>query len=246
MVGISGAAGERWALVTPSARSLPSRTSARLDGMLSNIMVTRPPSTSGIAVARPLPRHMNHVDAGHRLEQFAGDVDRSAEPDDAKVIFPFLPRAMKSLRIFRRHVVVDHQHVGVVASSVIGAKVLHRVITASLSSAGLIECVPTVPTTTGVAISRRFGDEICSRITTGAGFVVHHHRLPQLADIFSEGMRARMSGAPPVVKVTTMRKGLSGKLLAGACAATGAMDTAAPKTADKSRPNAGAAKRSED
>ena len=48
------AAGERWALVTAMAFSLPSCTRGSADGMLSKIIWMRPPSRSGMASARPL------------------------------------------------------------------------------------------------------------------------------------------------------------------------------------------------
>src|SRR5678816_2710648 len=108
MVGMSGAAGERLRLVTPSARSFPSFTSGRLDGMLSNIIVTRPPSRSGIALARPL--------YGTCVMSIPVIVLKSSpetwidvpDPDDANVILPSrLPRAVSYTHL-RAHETPEH------------------------------------------------------------------------------------------------------------------------------------------
>ncbi len=53
IAGRSGRNGTRSAVVTPSARSLPSCTSGSTDGKVSNIMSTWPPSSDGSA--GPLP-----------------------------------------------------------------------------------------------------------------------------------------------------------------------------------------------
>ena len=54
MVGTSGTIGERFALVTASARSLPALTCWTAVAMLSNATSKVPPSSSGIIW--PLPR----------------------------------------------------------------------------------------------------------------------------------------------------------------------------------------------
>ena len=54
IVGTSGAEGERCALVTANARSLPAFTCGNAEGMLSNITCTCPPIISVIAGALPL------------------------------------------------------------------------------------------------------------------------------------------------------------------------------------------------
>ena len=54
MVGNSGAADERRNEVTASARSFPSRAMGKTTPMGPNVMVTRPPSRSGIAAGTPL------------------------------------------------------------------------------------------------------------------------------------------------------------------------------------------------
>lgn len=54
MVDRSGRTGERFALVTPMARSFPERMCGIADGKLSNIMSIWPPSRSVSAGALPL------------------------------------------------------------------------------------------------------------------------------------------------------------------------------------------------
>ena len=61
MVGNSGTADERASDVTASARSFPSRTRGRTTGMGLNIIVTRPPTTSGIAATTPLSRRYPQI-----------------------------------------------------------------------------------------------------------------------------------------------------------------------------------------
>ena len=54
MVGNSGNVGARLNEVTASARSFPSRTRGKTADIGLNIIVTRPPSRSGIAAVTPL------------------------------------------------------------------------------------------------------------------------------------------------------------------------------------------------
>ena len=53
-VGTSGSSGSRLAPVTASARSFPALMCGKAEGMLSNIIITWPPSRSVIAGALPL------------------------------------------------------------------------------------------------------------------------------------------------------------------------------------------------
>jgi len=53
MVGTSGAAATRAAVVTPSARNCPDRTSGRPEAMTANVQSTRPAITSVKAGAAP-------------------------------------------------------------------------------------------------------------------------------------------------------------------------------------------------
>ena len=69
---MSGSASERVAVVTASARSLPALMYSIDEGMLSNMTCTCPPIRSVSAGAVAAIRHVQHVDAGHHLEQFAG------------------------------------------------------------------------------------------------------------------------------------------------------------------------------
>jgi hypothetical protein len=127
---------------------LPSRTSGRLDGMLSNIIVTRPPSRSGIAVARPLYGMCSMSMPVIVLKSSPDTWIDVPEPDDAKLIFPsFLPSAMNSFSVFAGTLLFTTSMFGVVASSVTGAKSLTVSYGIFAYSAALMACVPTVPTT---------------------------------------------------------------------------------------------------
>jgi hypothetical protein len=69
--------GVRLSEVTASPRNWPWRTTGRIEPMFCNVMVTRPPITSvkhSAAVG-----HVDDIDAGLPLEQFAGDVLRGAD-----------------------------------------------------------------------------------------------------------------------------------------------------------------------
>src|SRR5262245_56119459 len=68
---MSGSTGERVAVVTARARSLPPLTYSIDDDMVANITCTCPPSRS--TSAGPAP-HVHEVDAGHHLEQFTGNM----------------------------------------------------------------------------------------------------------------------------------------------------------------------------
>src|SRR6476661_11155552 len=93
MVGRSCAAEKRFAEVTASARSLPSRTSGNASDAGANSIVTRPASTSGTAVATPLYGMC-------RISRPAADFSSSAAicgelplPPEAKVSSPGVVRA---------------------------------------------------------------------------------------------------------------------------------------------------------
>ena len=66
-------------MVTASARSLPALMCSTEDGRLSNISLHL--SAEEIGQRRPgaAIRHVQHVDAGHHLEQLAGHVDRGSD-----------------------------------------------------------------------------------------------------------------------------------------------------------------------
>ena len=76
--GRSGAAGVRLRLATPSARSLPVATLGQIDGMVSKIMSTWPPSSAVIAGALPVIGHVHDVGPGGELEQLGGEMRRAA------------------------------------------------------------------------------------------------------------------------------------------------------------------------
>src|SRR6516225_11821392 len=67
---MSGSTGERVAVVTASARSLPALTYSIDEDMLANMTCTCPPSGSTSAGTRAAIRHVHEVDAGHHFEQF--------------------------------------------------------------------------------------------------------------------------------------------------------------------------------
>ena len=69
---MSGSASERVAVVTASARSLPALMYSIDDGRWRNMTCTCPPSRSVSAGAVAAIGHVDHVDAGHHLEQLAG------------------------------------------------------------------------------------------------------------------------------------------------------------------------------
>ena len=61
------------AVVTASARSLPALMYS-IDGGMVQTSAAPAPRTDRSAPARAAIRHMDHIDAGHHLEQFAGDM----------------------------------------------------------------------------------------------------------------------------------------------------------------------------
>src|SRR5258707_15312808 len=71
---MSGSTGERVAVVTASARSLPPLTYSIDEDMVANMTCTCPPSRSTSAGACAAIRHMHEGDAGHHLEQFTGNM----------------------------------------------------------------------------------------------------------------------------------------------------------------------------
>ena len=91
---MSGSASERVAVVTASARSLPALMCSMDDGMLSNMTCTCPPIRSVSAGAAAAIGDVEHIDAGHHLEQLAGHMGwRLPLPADAILILPGLALA---------------------------------------------------------------------------------------------------------------------------------------------------------
>ena len=65
--------------VTATARSLPDLISGSAAARLVKLMVTAPVATSVTAGAAAAIRHVQHVDAGHDVHQFAGELLRIAD-----------------------------------------------------------------------------------------------------------------------------------------------------------------------
>ena len=80
-------------MVTASARSLPALMYSIDAGMDANMTCTCPPSRSVSAGAVAAIRHVDHVDAGHHLEQLAGDMGALPVPADAMLTLPGLALA---------------------------------------------------------------------------------------------------------------------------------------------------------
>ena|SRR6516165_10553375 len=78
MAGISGSAGERVALVTPKRAESP--VSDVPDSLRRWTKIELHPSGEEIGHQGVFIWHMNEVDAGHHLEQFATDVRRGPDP----------------------------------------------------------------------------------------------------------------------------------------------------------------------
>src|SRR5258707_10354538 len=76
--GTSGKSGERAVDVTASARKEPARICWMIEGMLSKINWTWPPSMSVIAGAAPPIGHVLHLGARHHHEHFTGQMHRGA------------------------------------------------------------------------------------------------------------------------------------------------------------------------
>ena len=90
---MSGSASERVAVVTASARSLPALTCSigRRHGVEHHLHL--PGEQVGERRRRAAIRHVDHVDAGHHLEQLAGHMDELPLPADAMLILPGLALA---------------------------------------------------------------------------------------------------------------------------------------------------------
>ena len=71
---MSGSASERVAVVTASARSLPALMCSIDAGMAAEHDLHLSAEQIGERGRRAAIRHVDHVDAGHHLEQFAGDM----------------------------------------------------------------------------------------------------------------------------------------------------------------------------
>src|SRR5262249_28957052 len=70
---MSGSTGERVAVVTASARSLPPLTYSIDEDMVANMTCLSAEQINKRG-ARATIRHMHQVDAGHHLEQFTGNM----------------------------------------------------------------------------------------------------------------------------------------------------------------------------
>ena len=104
---------------------------------------------------------MNHVDAGHRFEQFARDVNRRAGAAGGEGhLALFLAERDEFFQVFGWYVVVDHQHVRRRRQERDGREILHHVI----RHFGIQRAVDRVRANgadhDGVAVRRRFGHEI--------------------------------------------------------------------------------------
>ena len=126
IVGISGADGERFAPVTPIARSLPSRTTGIAEGMLSNIIVICPPSRSGIANWRPLYGTCWVFTPARLLNSSPDTCTEVPMPGEPKVSCPGLAfaSAISSCRVFAGTSLLTTSRFGVEAIRVTGAKSL--------------------------------------------------------------------------------------------------------------------------
>ncbi|MNL65648.1 hypothetical protein D3C87_1900050 [compost metagenome] len=79
-----------------------------------------------------------------------------------------------------------------------------------LYSAPLIECVPTVPSASVLPSGAAWATASPPMLPPAPGLLSTTTGWPHDGEIFSEKIRARMSGAPPLGKPTTMRIGLFG------------------------------------
>ena len=90
---MSGSASERVAVVTASARSLPALMYSIDDGSGGEHDLHLPAEQVGQRGPGAAIGHVNHVDAGHHLEQLAGHMSRVPMPADAMLILPGLALA---------------------------------------------------------------------------------------------------------------------------------------------------------
>ena len=75
---MSGSASERVAVVTASARSLPALMYSIDAAMVAKYDLHLSAEQIGQRGRRTAIGHVNHVDAGHHLEQLAGDMLRAS------------------------------------------------------------------------------------------------------------------------------------------------------------------------
>ena len=80
-------------MVTASARSLPALMYSSDEAGMPNIDLHLPAEQIGQRRRTAAIGHVHHVDAGHHLEQLAGDVGRVPLPADAMLSLPGLALA---------------------------------------------------------------------------------------------------------------------------------------------------------
>ena len=90
MVGTSGNVSERVAVVTASARTLPALMCLDRRGQGAEHHLHLAADQIGQRGRAAAIGHVQHIDAGHHLEQFAGDMDAVPVPPDAMLILPGL------------------------------------------------------------------------------------------------------------------------------------------------------------
>ena len=123
-LGISGAAAERFAVVTPSARIRPLRTCGIMVAIGSKIICTRPASRSGTATPVPLYGTCNMSIPVMRLNNSPERCPVLPVPADAKVSWPglALASATSSFTLFAGNEGVTASRLTAMPSGVMGLK----------------------------------------------------------------------------------------------------------------------------